>query len=346
MNDLIQLPARQRRSVLYEPGRVGTEDAGVPTPGPGQVLINVAAVGICGSDVHYYDEGRIGNHVMHAPMVLGHEASGTIVQLGEDVTDRTTGQRVALEPQQTCGRCACCQTGHYNLCPQVRFFGTPPVDGAFCQYVILDAHRTHPLPDSLSDEAGALIEPLSVGMWAGTKTAVEPGDRVLVIGAGPVGLLAADVVRRRGGRVAVSDTNAHRREVAASRGADTTNDPARQAPRDQLGECDVIMECSGALPAIPGALDAAAPGARVAMVGLGPEQVELPLPVIQTREIMITGVFRYANCYPAAIALAGGGAVDLDSLVTGRFGLDEVESALTALRQDPHTLKPVVYPSR
>lgn len=346
MTDVFGVPTQQRRSVLHEPGRVEVDHAEVPPPAPGQVLIEIAAVGICGSDVHYYDEGRIGDHIMRSPLVLGHEASGTIVRTGDGVTDRTPGQRVALEPQQTCGRCKQCQTGHYNLCSQVQFFGTPPVDGAFCQYVILDAHRTHPIPDSMSDEAGALIEPLAVGVWAGIKTGVGPGDRVLVTGAGPVGLLAADVARCRGGRVAISDTNAYRLQVAASRGVAETNDPGRQSPRDQLGEFDVITECSGTRPAITGALEAAAPAARVAMVGLGPEQVELPLPVIQTREIMITGVFRYANCYPAAIALAAGGAVDLDSLVTGRFGLDEVESALTALRHDPHTLKPVVCPSR
>ncbi len=336
---------RQQRSVLIEPGRIQIAEAPVPAPAPGQVLIKVSAVGICGSDVHYYEEGRIGDHVVEAPLVLGHEASGVIAAVGDRVSERSPGRRVALEPQETCGRCKQCQTGRYNLCPSVRFYGTPPIDGAFSQYVVLDAHRTHPLPASLSDEAGALIEPLSVGVWAATKTDIQPGDRVLVTGAGPVGLLAADVARCRGARVAISDTNTNRLHTAAARGADTIIDVRTKNARDEFGEADVIVECSGAAPAIGGALEAAAPAARVAMVGLGQEQVQLPMSVIHNRELQICGVFRYANCYPAAIGLAADGSIELDSLVTSKFGLDDVESALTALRQDPKTLKPVIYPN-
>lgn len=339
-------PPRQRCSVLVEPEQIEIRDADVPEPEAGEVLIKVSAVGICGSDVHYYDDGRIGDHVLQAPLVLGHEASGVIVEPGEGVSERTPGQRVALEPQRTCGRCRECLTGRYNLCSQVRFFGTPPIDGAFCQYVILDAHRTHLLPDSMSDEAGALIEPLSVGVWAGAKAAIEPGDRVLVTGAGPVGLLAAGVARSRGGWVAVSDTNPYRLQVAASRGADVTIDPAEASPRERLGQFDVILECAGVPQAITAALEAAAPAARVAMIGLGQSEVDVPMSLIQTHEIRLAGVFRYANCYPAAIDLVAKGAVEVDSLVTGSFGLGEVESALTALRRDSHTLKPMVYPDR
>src|SRR5690606_38850468 len=127
------------------------------------------AVGICGSDVHYYEHGRIADFVVEQPLVLGHEASGEIVAVGDRVTDRQVGMRVALEPQETCGRCVQCQTGRYNLCAQVQFYATPPVHGAFAQYVVLEANRAHPIPDSMSDEAGALIEPLSVGVWANRK---------------------------------------------------------------------------------------------------------------------------------------------------------------------------------
>lgn len=322
------------------------ERAAVPQPAAGQVLIEVAAVGICGSDVHYYEHGRIADFVVEQPLVLGHEASGVIRAVGDAVTDHRVGQRVALEPQETCGRCKQCQAGRYNLCPAVEFYATPPVDGAFAEYVVLDAGRAHPIPDALSDEAGALIEPLAVGVAANRKAAVEPGDRVLVTGAGPVGLLAAGVARARGGWVAVSDTNAHRLEVARQRGADAIVDAAAGSVRDQQGEFDVILDCSGAAPAVLGALDAAGPAARVVLVGMGADTMELPIGLIQNRELWITGVFRYANCYPAAIALAVSGAVELDSLVTARFGLDQVAEALTALHRDPHTLKPVVYPGR
>ena len=338
-------PSDQTRALLIREREVAVESASVPEPGPHQVLIEVAAVGICGSDVHYYEHGRIADFVVRAPLVLGHEASGTIRALGSEVTDRSVGQRVAMEPQETCGRCVQCLAGRYNLCPQVSFFATPPVDGAFAQYVVLDSSRAHPVPDNLSDEAAALIEPLSVAVWAARKANIEPGDRVLVTGAGPVGLLCADVARARGAAwVGVSDTNDTRLEVARSRGASQVMNVA-SAPLDtQVEPVDVVLECSGATPAVQAAFGVAAPAARVVLVGLGAPDMELPVAVIQVKELWVTGVFRYANCYPAAIALAASGAVDLDGLVTGKFGLEQVEAALTASRTDQHSLKPVVYP--
>ncbi|CAA9327224.1 MAG: Sorbitol dehydrogenase [uncultured Friedmanniella sp.] len=338
-------PSDQTRALLMREREVAVEPAPVPQPGPHQVLIEVAAVGICGSDVHYYEHGRIADFVVRAPLVLGHEASGTIRALGSKVTDRSVGQRVAMEPQETCGRCVQCLAGRYNLCPQVSFFATPPVHGAFAQYVVLDSSRAHPVPDSLSDEAAALIEPLSVAVWAGRKANIQPGDRVLVTGAGPVGLLCADVARAHGAAwVGVSDTNDTRLEVARSRGASQVMNVASAPLETQVEPVDVILECSGATPAVQAAFGVAAPAARVVLVGLGAPDMELPVATIQVKELWVTGVFRYANCYPAAIALAASGAVDLDGLVTGRFGLEQVEAALTASRTDPHSLKPVVYP--
>jgi L-iditol 2-dehydrogenase len=341
----ISTPSDQTRSLLLREHELAVEPAPVPEPGPHQVLVEVAAVGICGSDVHYYEHGRIADFVVEAPLVLGHEASGTIRALGAEVTDRTVGQRVAMEPQETCGRCKQCLAGRYNLCPQVVFFATPPVDGAFAQYVVLDSSRAHPVPDSLSDEAAALIEPLSVAVWAARKAAIEPGDRVLVTGAGPVGLLCADVARARGASwVGVSDTNDHRLQVARDRGAHQAVNALAGPLAEQIEPVDVILECSGATPAVQSAFAAAAPAARVVMVGMGASDMELPVATIQIKELWVTGVFRYANCYPAAIALAANGVVDLDGLVTGKFGLQQVEEALTASRRDAHSLKPMVYP--
>jgi L-iditol 2-dehydrogenase len=338
-------PSDQTRSLLLREHEVAVEAAPVPQPGPHQVLIEVAAVGICGSDVHYYEHGRIADFVVRSPLVLGHEASGTIRAVGAEVSDRTVGQRVAMEPQETCGRCRQCLAGRYNLCPQVSFFATPPVDGAFTQYVVLDSSRAHPVPDSLSDEAAALIEPLSVAVWAARKAAIEPGDRVLVTGAGPVGLLCADVARARGASwVGVSDTNDHRLQVALDRGASQAVNAMAGPLVEQIDAVDVVLECSGAAPAVRSAFDVAAPAARVVLVGMGASDLELPVATIQVKELWVTGVFRYANCYPAAIGLAANGLVDLDSLVTGKFGLEQVEEALTASRTDPNSLKPVVYP--
>jgi L-iditol 2-dehydrogenase len=339
------LPHEQTQALLTKPHEVAVAPAVVPEPGPLQVLVEVAAVGICGSDVHYYDHGRIADFVVREPLVLGHEASGTIRAVGAEVGDRTPGQRVALEPQETCGRCRECLSGRYNLCPQVRFFATPPVHGAFAQYVVLDAIRAHPVPDELSDEAAALIEPLSVAVWAADKVGIKPGDRVLVTGAGPVGLLCADVARARGAAwVGVSDTNDHRLAVAAERGASQTVNALAGALADQIEPVEVVVECSGAAAAVQAAFAVAAPAARIVLVGMGAPTMELPVAAIQIRELTVTGTFRYANAYPAAIALAASGKVDLDSLVTARFGLEQVAEALTVTKTDPHTLKPVVYP--
>ena len=337
----------QARSVLVRQGEVALESVAVPSPGPRQVLIEVAAVGICGSDVHYFDHGRIADFVVEQPLVLGHEASGTIRAVGAEVRDRAVGQRVALEPQETCGQCRECLTGRYNLCADVQFFATPPVDGAFAQYVVLAAHRAHPVPDSISDEAAALIEPLSVAVWAAQKAAVQPGDRVLVTGAGPVGLLCADVARARGAAwVGVSDTSHYRLETAAARGASEAIDAATGPLAGRIGPVDVVLECSGAGPAVRGAFAVAAPAARIVLIGLGAPDLELPVALIQTRELLVTGTFRYANCYPAAIALAASGAIDLDGLVTGRFALSQVTDALQASKRDPYSLKPIVYPAQ
>jgi L-iditol 2-dehydrogenase len=341
------MPSEQTQALLLRQGEMTVETAAVPTPGPHQVLIEVAAVGICGSDVHYYDHGRIADFVVREPLVLGHEASGTIRALGSDVVDRQVGQRVAMEPQETCGRCKECLSGRYNLCPQVEFFATPPINGAFTQYVVLDSIRAHPVPDSLSDEAAALIEPLSVAVWAARKAAIEPGDRVLVTGAGPVGLLCADVARARGAAwVAVSDTNDHRLEVALQRGANQAVNAMAGPLVDQVEPVDVILECSGAAPAIQGAFAAAAPAARIVLIGMGATDLELPVALIQARELMVTGTFRYANAYPAAIALAASGVVDLDGLVTGQYGLADAAEALQVAKKDANTLKPMVYPGR
>ena len=339
------MPSTQTQAVLMKVGEVAVHPADVPTPGPTQVLIEVAAVGICGSDVHYYDHGGIGDFMVKEPLVLGHEASGTIRAVGSAVTDREAGQRVAMEPQETCGRCEQCLAGRYNLCPDVHFFATPPIHGAFAQFVVLESHRAHPVPDSLSDEAAALIEPLSVGIWAAQKANVQPGDRVLVTGAGPVGLLCADVARARGAAwVVVSDTNDRRLEVAAQRGANQTVNAMAGPLIEQIDPVNVILECSGAAPAVNGAFAVAAPAARIILVGMGSASMELPVQLIQVKELMVTGTFRYANTYPAAIALAASGVVDLDSLVTAKFGLEQVTEALSAAKVDPNTLKPVVYP--
>jgi L-iditol 2-dehydrogenase len=331
--------------VLYAPHDVRIEDRPVPVPGPREVLVEVRAVGVCGSDVHYYEHGRIGAYVVTGPLVLGHEPAGVVVGAGPGATRHPVGTRVALEPGVPCGRCRQCRAGRYNLCPDVRFFATPPVDGVFATYATIHEDFAHPLPDHVSDTAGALLEPLSVGLWAVGKGGVAPGDRVLVTGAGPVGLLAAQVARVAGAaEVVVTDVNPHRLDAARRFGADRVLDVGRE-PVDATLAADVLLECSGAPAAVAAGLAALRPAGTAVLVGMGPAaEATLPVQLIQRRELTLTGTFRYANTYPAAVALAASGRVELDALANATFGLDDAERALRAARDDPTVIKPVVVP--
>ena len=339
------LPATMTVSVLRAAGELALEERPVPRPGPGEVLVEVGSVGVCGSDVHYYRHGRIGDYVVDSPLVLGHEAGGRVVAVGAGVDPQRLGQRVAMEPGVPCRQCRECKTGRYNLCPDVRFFATPPVDGAFAEYVVLAADFAHPVPDSLSDDAAGLIEPLSVGVWACGKAGVGAGTRLLISGAGPIGLITAQVARALGATaVVVSDIAPARLEAARRCGATQTLD-ARDPGAAAGLEVDAFIDCSGAPAAVRAGLAAVRPAGTVVLVGMGADELTLPISLVQGRELTITGTFRYANTYPTAIALAAAGLVDLDSLVTGHYGLDDVE---TALNQDsaPGAIKTIVRPSQ
>ncbi|RZQ64438.1 NAD(P)-dependent alcohol dehydrogenase [Amycolatopsis suaedae] len=339
------MPQTMKVSVLNGVHDIVTEERPVPVPAPDEVLIKVTAVGTCGSDVHYYEHGRIGDFVVREPLVLGHEPAGVVVARGADADSHEIGQRVALEPGVPCSTCTQCTIGQYNLCPQMRFFGTPPIDGAFCQYVTLREDFAYAVPDELSDEAAGLLEPLSVGVWACRKATVGPGARVLITGAGPIGLVATQAARAFGAtEVVVTDVNAERLAVAAELGATGTVDVSAEAIADTGFEPDVLLECSGVPAAIGPAIRAVGKAGRVVLIGMGGDEIPLPLAHVQGNELEVTGTFRYANTWPTAIALAAGGDVDLDRLVTHRFGLDQVTDALTVAARDPKVIKPVVLP--
>jgi L-iditol 2-dehydrogenase len=333
-----------RVSVLRGVGDVALEDRPVPRPGRDEVLVRITAVGVCGSDVHYYEHGRIGPYTVDKPLVLGHEAAGEVVSVGSDVSSLEPGQRVSLEPGIPCRSCAQCLVGRYNLCPDVRFFATPPYDGAFQEYVVLPAAFVHAIPDAVSDDAAALLEPLSVGVWACRRAQVTAGSAVLVTGAGPIGLVCAQAARAFGATdVWVSDVNTHRLALAERLGAIPLN--VAERPIGDFGvEPEVLLECSGHPRATRDAILTVARAGRVVLVGMGSDELPIPLPYVQDRELVLMGAFRYANTWPTAIALVASGRVDLDSLVTHHFGLDDVEQALTAARRDATTIKAVIRP--
>ena len=329
-----------RASVLTGVGSLTIENRPVPSPAPHEVLVEVAAVGVCGSDAHYYRHGRIGDYVVTGPMILGHELSGRITAVGARVDSGRVGQRVAIEPQHPCRRCRQCTSGRYNLCPHMRFFATPPVDGALCRFVTIDAEMAHPVPDSMSDEAAALLEPLSVAIATMRKAAVAPGSSVLIAGAGPIGVMCAQTGRAFGaGRIVVSDPLPARRERVLRFGE--VLDPATDDVAALDPQVDAFVDASGAPPAVISGIKAVGPAGRVVLVGMGADDYGLPISYIQNMELTVTGVFRYTDTWPTAIHLVTSGAVDLDSLVTGRYDLDHVADALDS-DSDPASLKSIV----
>ena len=339
------LPVRMRAAVLVGTGDLHVEERATPTAGPGEVLVQVRSVGVCGSDVHYYQHGRIGDFVVTTPLVLGHETGGVIVAAGAGVAPGRIGERVAVEPQVPCRRCGACHSGHYNLCRAVRFLGTPPVDGSFTEFLCVPEDFAFPVGAALGDDEAALCEPLAVGVWACLRAEVGVGDRVLVTGAGPVGLLATQVARAKGATVIMSEPDPDRRELAAALGASAVHDPATGPPVASGIAADVLLECSGVRGAAEAGVRCLGPGGRAVLVGMGSDEVILPIALLQTREIVLTGSFRYANCYTSAIALVQQGMVQLGPLVGPHFSLERTEEALLASRRDPRVIKAFVCPS-
>ncbi|WP_326613103.1 NAD(P)-dependent alcohol dehydrogenase [Streptomyces scopuliridis] len=336
-------PESARAAVLYGPGDLRIEDRALRPLGPDDVLVTVDAVGVCGSDMHYFAQGRNGQNVLRQPTVLGHEAAGVITAKGSAVP-LAVGTRVAVEPAVGCGTCPTCRSGRYNLCPVGTCFGSPPTDGTFAEHIVAAGRAVHPLPDAIPLEAGALIEPLAVAVWAVQRAGVEFGDRVLVTGAGPIGVLVMQVARAAGAtEVIVTDVNDARLAQALALGASAVINTAGQAP--DLTGIDRLLECSAHPAALWQGLRTLRPAGRAIVVGQAPPSVDgLPLAHLQRWEIELSTAFRSAHAFPTAIALAAEGRVDLAGVLTGRFPLDLAADALRAPGADPAHLKVVVRP--
>lgn len=335
-----EVPATMTASVLTSVGNMELHERPVPDCASDEVLVQVGSVGVCGSDTHYYLHGRIGPYVVDEPLVLGHEVSGRIVAVGADVDTRRVGQRVAIEPQRPCRVCEFCRAGDYNLCPRMEFYATPPVDGAFCEYVVIQDDFAYDVPDSISDNAAALMEPLSVGIAAAQKGGVKVGDTVLIAGGGPIGVIAAQVARAFGAAdVVVADIDPGRRRLAAAYGARVI-DPA-VVSTEGLG-AHVFIDASGAVPAILNGIRSVRPGGVVVLVGSA-DIIPLSVAEIAMREVTVTGTFRYTNTWPIARELLASGKVELDSLVTHVYGIEQAEEAVTG-EGASDSLKRVVLP--
>jgi L-iditol 2-dehydrogenase len=304
----------------------------------------VKSVGICGSDVHYWTHGRIGNFIVNAPMVLGHESSGQVVEVGSNVKGLQKGDRVTMEPGVPCRMCRFCKEGRYNLCPDVRFMATPPIDGSLANLIVHPADHCFKLPDNVSFEEGAMCEPLSVGIHSCNRANITIGSRVLITGAGPIGLVCLLAAKAAGATfVACVDVKEDRLNVAKSLGADAIVVAGKDM--SHLGQFDATIECSGAEPAIRTAIHSTRSGGVVVLVGLGPAEIKLPIVDAAVREvdirgnhlirfstIMLLGIFRYANCYPKALELIASGKVNVKPLITHRYSLQQVIEAFEVAR--------------
>lgn len=329
-------------AVMPELGRIEIQDVGEPTPGAREAVVQVEAVGVCGSDTAYFTAGRIGDWVVDGPIILGHECAGTVVAVGAEVTQVRVGDRVAIEPGTPCRDCRDCMAGRYHLCPDLVFFATPPHDGSLVQRMAIDERQLFPIPDSMSYEEAALCEPLSVGIWACRRAGLEPGDRVLVTGAGPVGLLAAQVARAFGASsVTVADIAEFRLGMARELGFEVER--AGEGTGDGF---DVLLECSGAPTALADGLWRLRTNGRAAMVGMPKQDVSLALSRLNVRELTIGLVNRYAHTWPLAIELVASGRVDVASLVTHRFPLERTADAIMLARNVPDSVKAVITPQQ
>lgn len=336
------MPDVNLSAVLYKAGDLRLEERPVPEPRHGEVQIAVHSVGICGSDVHYLTKGAIGDFIVNAPMLLGHESSGTVTKLGEGVTNLKVGDRVAIEPGVPCRLCEFCKTGRYNLCPHIEFLATPPYNGDLARYHVHAADFCYKLPDNVSFEEGALLEPLSVGVHACQRAGVTVGRNVLICGAGPIGLVSLLTAKAMGAaRVIVIDIIASRLEFAKQLGADVimtvelSSEPrANASVITKLLGCqpDVTIECSGAESCLQTAVYATKSGGVTMLVGLGPAEVRFPAVNAAMREVDIRGVFRYANCYPTALSMVASGTVNVKPLVTHHFKLEQSLEAFEVAR--------------
>lgn len=337
MEKLIKPVSRtMQASFLHGVRDVRLEECPLPTPRAGEVLLQIASVGVCGSDVHYYLEGRIGHQVVSAPIIMGHEFSARIAETGEGVQGLEPGQLVAVEPGIPCGKCEQCEQGHPNLCPNVRFCGTPPVNGVFAEYALMPAQNCYPLPEGFSPEAGALLEPLGVAIHAVDLAHLRPGDTVGVLGAGPIGLLTAAVARVAGASsIFMTEPQAYRREFALDYIADAVFDPVEQDVVAEIERVtagrgvDVTFEAAGAQETPQQAADIVRNGGKVILAGIpATDDITFKASIIRRKGLTIKLVRRMKHTYPRAIRMVHTGQVDVMSLVTHFLPLSEVGHAM------------------
>ncbi len=330
------MEGKMKVAVMLGLEQMGFEEREIPKPKADEVLVKIEYVGICGSDLHYYEYGKIGDYVVRPPFVLGHEAGGTVVETGRNVTHLKAGDRVALEPGKTCGHCEFCKTGRYNLCPDVVFFATPPVDGVFQEYVAHEAGLCFKLPDNMDTMEGALIEPLSVGLHAARQGNARMGQTAAVFGAGCIGLMSLMALKATGiSRVYVVDRMQNRLDRAKKLGATEVVNAEKEDPVEAVGRLtggngiDLSIETAGSEATSRQAVRIAKKGGTIVFVGYSKSgEITLPMSLALDKELAFQTVFRYRHIYPIAIDAVSSGKIDPKGVVTNVYDFDDIRKAM------------------
>ncbi len=322
---------KNRAYFLTELEKLELREIPMPEVGADDVLVQIKSVGICGSDVHYYAKGNIGDFVVEFPFILGHESAGVVTEVGKNVRHLKAGDRVCMEPGIPCGHCEQCLSGRYNLCPDVRFWATPPYHGCLCDYVAHPAAFTFKIPDNMSFTEGALIEPLAIGINAALTGDVKLGDTVVIFGSGCIGLVTLLAAKAYGAtQVIVCDILDKRLETARKLGATTINskdvDVIAKVMELTGGKgANVVIDCCGISLTVAQSLRIAKPAAKVVLVGLGEDDINhLPLAMLSTKELDVRSIFRYRNLYPTAINAVAGGVIDISGIVSNEYPFEQV----------------------
>jgi L-iditol 2-dehydrogenase len=332
--ELAVLPTTMRAAVMTDLRTIDIVESPVPSPGPGQALVRMKAVGICGSDVHYYVDGRIGDAVVRYPFQLGHEPAGVVAALGEGVTGLAVGTRVALEPSHSCGHCAACIGGRPNVCPTVRFLGTPPISGCYAEYHVFAAEQCVPIPDGVSMEAAATLEPMAVGLHAVNLARLRLGDRVAIMGGGPIGILTAVAARLAGASfIALTEPIADRRALAKRFDIDLILNPDACNAVEEInrvaGAIDVSFECAGQQAAIDDATLVVRPGGTTIIIGIpSVDTITLFPHLIRRKELNIIMARRANLALEPAIRLMAAGSIHPEHIITHHFSMEKLAEGM------------------
>lgn len=319
--------------LLYGAKDIRLTEKSIPQPGSGEVLIEPKFIGICGSDVHYFQHGYCGNFVPKRPFALGHEFTGVIHSTGSNVQGLKVGDEVAIDPSMPCGSCKHCRSGHYNLCLSMRYFGSascdPHIDGAMGQYVVVPAANCYVLPAGMSMEQASLLEPLCVAMHAVKQVDQIAGTSILITGGGPIGQLILRVVRAFGAyNVTVSDVNEFAREFSLKSGANNVVNPLEENAWKSFNGFDVVFEASGVPSALANGIQLARRGGSVVLVGTLPDSFSIPGNLIMNRELKLLGSFRFANVFEDAMNMVAEGIINLDGIFTDSYSFDNIPQAM------------------